>query len=291
MPFTVHSQELRCNISVSSQKVQGTNRSVFNTLQAALYEFMNNRPWTSNAFGVNERIDCNILINVDDMLGDEFSASIQIQSRRPVFNSSYNTTMFNFLDNSFKFKYVEFDRLEFVETNHTSNLTSVLAYYAYIILGLDYDSFSPEGGTEFFKKAETIVSNAQGSSDIGWRPYDGKNNRNRYWLVKNLLDKNYSPLRDFMYKYHRQGLDVMSKSVNEGRTSVFSSLELLQKVYRSKPDPYMFLLQIIFDAKSDEFVNVYSEGMPDEKSRAFNLLNEINNANANKYEKIMKPSS
>jgi hypothetical protein len=287
LPVISFSQELRCNISVNTSQVQGTNKQVYQTLQTALNEFMNNRAWTTHIYQVNERIECNVLINITEQVGaDEFRSTIQVQSRRPVYNSSYNTVMFNYLDNNFDFRYVEYETLELNESSHQSNLTAVLAYYAYIILGLDYDSFSLEGGTEYFEKAEKLVNNAQNSADKGWKPFEAKNNKNRYWLIKNILDKRYEPIREFTYRYHRLGLDLMSSKPNDGRNEVADALLLLQKVYRDKPDPFLHFMHVVFDAKSDELVNFFSEGMPDDKNRVFQILNEIDNANSTKYKKI-----
>lgn len=281
------SQELKCNIQVSTQQIQGTNKKIFQTLNTSLYEYMNNRSWTNHTFGVNERIECNILITIQEQLSaDEFRGSIQIQSRRPVYNSSYNTVMLNYKDDNFNFRYVEFEPLEFNENTHLSNLTSVLAYYAYVIIGLDYDSFSLFGGTDFFTKAEKIVSNAQNSQDKGWKPFEAKSNKNRYWLIKNILDKRYEPVREFIYRYHRLGLDLMDSKPNEGRAEIAEDILLLQKVYREKPDPFMHLCRALFDAKADEFVNIFSESLPDEKNRIFQILNEIDNGNALKYKKL-----
>jgi hypothetical protein len=286
--MSLQAQELKCNIQVSSQKIQGTNKNVFQTLQTSLNEFMNSRTWTSHTFAINERIECSILINVtDQQSADEFTATIQIQSRRPVYNSSYNSLMFNYLDQNFTFKYVEFDPLEFNENSSSdASPVPVLAYYAYIILGLDYDSFALDGGTEFFTKAEKIVNNNQNSSEKGWGPYDGKNNRNRYWLVKNILDSRYEPVREFIYKYHRLGLDLMDNKPTEARNEITDDLGLLQGVYRDKPDPYLFFYSVIMDAKADELVNIFSDALPDEKSRVYQILNEIDNANAVKYKKL-----
>lgn len=286
--INIISQELKCNIQVSTPQIQGTNKKIYQTLNTALYEFMNNRPWTNLAFGVNERIECSILINIQDQVSaDEFTGSITIQSRRPVYNSSYNTTLLNYKDDNFNFKYVEFESLEFNENMHQSNLTAVLAYYAYIIIGLDFDSFSLLGGTEYFDKADKIVGNAQNSTDKGWKPFEAKGNKNRYWLLKNLLDKKYEPVRTFIYRYHRLGLDLMDSKPNEARAEMAEDLLLLQKVYREKPDVFMHLCRVVFDAKSDEFVNVFSESMPDEKTRVYQILNEIDNANASKYKAIV----
>lgn len=287
LPEIIYGQELNCNIQISAQRIQGSNRQVFETMQRDIYEFMNNTVWTNHVYSYAERIDCNILINLTDQLSaDEFKGTIQIQLRRPVFNTTYNSTMLNFIDNSFQFKYVEFQPLEFDPNTHRSNLVSVLAYYSYIILGFDYDSFSPLGGTEFFQIAEKIVTNAQNAPEQGWKPYDGSRNRNRYWLVKNILDKQYEEVRQFMYEYNINGMDKMESKVAEARIGMVESLKLLQTVYRRKPDPYMYYLIVVLEARSDELVNIYSAAFPEEKSRVIQILTEIDPANKSKYEKI-----
>ncbi len=286
LPFMSYQQELRCNVQINSQKIQGTNRQVFQTLQTAVYEFLNNTSWTNHIYGQDERIECNIMLTLSEQIGsDEFKGSIQIQSRRPVFGTSYNTTMLNIVDNNLHFRYVEFDQLEFSENRHDNNLTAILAYYAYVILGFDYDSFSYLGGTEYFQLAEKIVNNAQNATERGWKAYEG-NRKNRYWLVENVLNSRYRPLREVYYKYHRLGLDRMSDKLAEGRAEIAEVLTNVQRVYREKPDPQMYYLQLFFDAKSDELVNIFSESFPAEKTRVLNILNEVDNANASKYNRI-----
>ena len=276
-------------MQIVTQQIQGTNKKIFQTLQAAVYEFVNNRTWTNNVYSYSERIECNIMINLTDQISsDEFKGTIQVQSRRPVYNTTYNSTMFNYVDNKFHIRYVEFEPLEFNETSHLSNLTSILAYYVYIIIGLDNDSFSFEGGSQYFEKAEAIVMNAQNAPFAGWKPYEGSGNKNRYWLIKNILDVEYSPVREFLYRYHRMGLDNLESATNEARIEIIEGLRLLQEVYRKKPDPYLFLLQIVFDAKKDEFVNIFSESFAEEKSRVLRILKEIDPSNSRKYEKINK---
>lgn len=282
-------QELQCNIQVVSQQIQGTNKQVFRTLQGALFEFMNNRNWTNHVYDIDERIECNIMLNLTDQISaDEFKGTLQVQSRRPVYGTSYNTVLLNYMDNDLHFRYVEYQPLEFNESTHTSNLTSILAFYAYIILGLDYDSFAYEGGSEFFRKAEQIVNNAQNAQERGWKAFESKDHKNRYWLINNIMDDEFSPVREFYYRYHRLGLDVMDEKVNEGRAEIAESLKLLQEVQRNRPDPFMHLLQVVFDAKADEFVNIFSESFTDEKNRVFTLLSEIDPANSTKYEKIIQ---
>jgi hypothetical protein len=286
-PAIADSQELNCNVQISAQKIQGSNRQVFITMQKDVYEFMNNTVWTNNVFSYAERIDCNILINLTDQLSaDEFKGTIQVQLKRPVFNTTYSTTMLNFIDNSFQFRYVEFQPLEFDPNVYRSNLISVLAYYAYIIIGFDYDSFSPEGGTPFYQLAEKIVTNAQNAPEPGWKPYDGSRNRNRYWLIKNILDKEYEGVRQFVYDYNINGLDKMESKIGEARTSIVESLRLIQDVFRRKPDPFMYFMQLVIDARSDELVNVFTEAFPEEKGRVVQIMTEIDPANKTKYEKI-----
>lgn len=283
-----HGQELRCNVQIISEQIQGTNKRVFETLQNAIFEFMNNRNWTNHVFSSQERIECNIMFNLSEHSGDVFRGTLQIQSRRPVFNSSYNTTLFNYLDQNITFTYVEYEPLEFNESNFTSNLTSLLAYYAYVIIGLDYDSFSYKGGTEMFRKAENVVNNAQQAVEKGWKAFEGSSNRNRYWLVQNLLDEKYSPVREYLFKYHRLGLDILADKTTQGRDEMSESIRLLQQVYRQKPDPYMHLLQVVFDSKADEWVNLFSGSFPEEKNRVTTMLKEIDPSNSNKYQKIVQ---
>jgi hypothetical protein len=287
LPGIINAQELNCNIQISAQRIQGSNRQVFESMQRDLYQFMNNTVWTNHVFSYAERIDCNILINLSDQLSaDEFKGTIQIQLSRPVFNTTYKTTILNFIDNSFQFRYVEFQPLEFDPSTYRSSLVSVLAYYTYMILGFDYDTFAPLGGTEFFQMAEKIVTTAQNAPEPGWKPYDGSRNRNRYWLVKNVLDKEYEGVRQFLYDYNINGLDKMESKIGEARTNMVESLKLMQDVYRKKPDPFMYLVQVIMDAKSDELINIFSGAFPEEKSRVVQILTEIDPANKAKYEKI-----
>jgi len=287
IPAIVNSQELICNVQISAQRIQGSNRQVFESMQRDIYEFMNNTVWTNHVYSYAERIDCNILINLTDQLSaDEFRGTIQVQLSRPVFNTTYKSTLLNFIDNSFQFRYVEFQPLEFDPTTHRSNLISVLAYYTYIILGFDYDSYSPEGGSEFFQMAEKIVTNAQNAPEPGWKPYDASRNRNRYWLVKNIIDKEYEGVRNFIYGYYINGLDKMESKLPEARTSIVESLRLMQEVYRRKPDPFMYFVQVVMESKSDELINIFSDAFPEEKSRVVQILTEIDPANKAKYEKI-----
>ncbi|MDP2890619.1 MAG: DUF4835 family protein, partial [Bacteroidota bacterium] len=239
-------------------------------------------------YSMDERIECSFFINLEEQISsDEFKGSIQVQVRRPVFGSSYETILLNIKDKDFHAKYVEYQTLEFNETSNKDNLTNILAFYAYIILGMDYDSFFPEGGTEYFQKAQSIVNNSQNAPQKGWKAFESE--RNRYWLVENILNKSYSGFRSCMYQYHRQGLDIMGDKSPEGRGVIAESLKSIQKVFRARPS--LYILQVFFDAKSDELVNIFSKSFPDERNRVSVILNECDPSNGSKYEKILKSES
>jgi hypothetical protein len=277
-------QELNCKVQVLSQQVQGTDKRVFTTLQTAIFEFMNNKKWTNDQFKLDERIDCSILINVTERPStDQFVATIQVQSRRPVFKSSYNSVLLNYNDNDFQFSYLENQPLEFNENQFTTNLTSVLGFYAYMIIGMDYDTFSPSGGTTYLQKAQNIVNNAQNASEPGWRAFES--NKNRYWLITNMLDAPFVNIRECMYNYHRKGLDEMVTNKEGGRANLLEALESLRKVHQARP--LSFAMQVFFNAKSDEIINIFSGAFADEKSKVMTLLNDIDPTNSNKYQKIM----
>lgn len=278
-------QELRCNISVATQKIQGTNREMFTNMQRDMYEFVNNKRWSSNVFSYDERIEASIQFTLDEQVGgDEFKGTLQVRVSRPVYNSSYNTVLLNFKDNDVYFKYREFEALEFNESGQNSELVNLLTFYTYIILGLDYDSFSLMGGNEFFNKAENLVAQCQNAREAGWKSFESR--RNRYWLINNLQDRSYASVRECIYKYHRLGLDAMSENVNEGRLELISALELLQRAHRSKPNSY--IMQVFFDAKSDEIVNIFKPAFTDERKRVYNIVSEVNPANISKYSALIE---
>lgn len=285
----LNAQELYCNVQVSAQKIQGSNRDVFQSMQKDIYEFMNNTVWTDNVFSYSERIECNILINLNEQLSSEvFKGTLQIQLSRPVYNSTYESTVLNFVDNNFQFSYVEFQPLEFNANSFTSNLVSVLSYYAYILIGMDYDTFSLEGGTPYFQIAEKIVNNAQNATEGGWKPYDGSRNKNRYWLVKNILNKEYSGIRQFIYTYHLKGLDKLESDPAQARTEIYQSLKSLQEVYRQHPDPFMYYMTLVLEAKVSEIVSIFTPGFPEEKNRVVEIMTEIDAGNESKYKAILK---
>ena len=279
-----YAQELNCKVDVNSDQVQGSDKHVYESMKTALYEFMNNRKWTSDVFKTEERIDCNILIKISDRPAtDAFTASIQIQARRPVYKSSYNSVLFNYEDKDFSFNYLEGQPLDFSENTFISNLTSVMGFYANLIIGLDYDSFALNGGTPYLQKALAIVNNAQNAAEKGWKAFDGT--KNRYWLINNMMDASFVPIRECMYNYHRRGLDVMVDNKDAGRAVILESIESLRKVHEVKP--LSFNLQVFFIAKSEELINIFSGGLPEEKPKIILVLNDIDPTNSNKYQKIL----
>ncbi len=280
----VSGQELNCQVSINHSQVQSQDVRIYQTLQKDIYEFMNNRRWTDRVFKTEERIECSIFINIKSRDGDVFTATIQVQSRRPVFNSSYNSVLINHLDKNFNFEYVEYTPLDFQTTSYTSNLTSVLAFYAYIFIGLDFDSFGDHGGTPYFNIAQQIVNNAQNAREKGWKSFESQ--KNRYWLIENILNGSYDDFRTFMYRYHRLGLDLMYDKQGKAREEILNDLQLLTKVHRARPG--LFILNLLMEAKRDEFIGIFSEALPNEKARAKNYLVEIDPAHAGDYQKIMK---
>ena len=281
------SQEMNAVVTVSAPQLEGTDKRVFENLQNSIYEFVNNRKWTSYNFKVEERIECTILITVNDRLSsDEFRGNINIVLRRPVLNSAYNSILLNYIDKGFQFRYTEFQPLDYSDGTFSSNLTSVLAFYTYMYLGLYLDSFSPNGGQAFLVKAQDVVTSAQGANEPGWKAFDGT--KNRYWLAENFLNPGNAALREFYYKYHRLGLDQMYEKVDAGRESCTQALEGIKTLYNAKPD--LFVLQLLTDAKRDEFINIYSDQKvpPTEKATVVNIFKEIDPSNGSKYEAILE---
>lgn len=281
--IALSAQELNCSVKVNAQQVQGTDRRVFKTLENAIYEFMNNTRWTNDVFKTEERIECSLFINVTDRPSvDEFKATIQVQSRRPIFNTSYNSTILNYFDNDFQFKYIEYQPIEFSISTFTSNLSSVLAYYAYLIIALDYDTYALEGGTKYYQMAQQIVNNAQNTSEPGWKAFES--NKNRYWYVENILSKTFNPLRQCLYRYHRKGLDMMLVNQEEARKEILEALKLLRSIHAIKPAS--FNVQLFFNSKADEIVNIFSVAYSDVKSQVISLMTEIDPGNLAKYQKL-----
>jgi hypothetical protein len=283
-------QELRVNVTVNANQITGTDKKVFTTLQKSLMEFLNGRRWGDDVYTPAERIECNFLLNVTGDLGSNtFKATLTVQATRPVYNAGYVSSLLNMQDNNVVFRYVEFQPLEFSDNRVSgndpvaSNLTAILAYYSYIILGLDADSFSPRGGDDFFKKALNIVNNAPDGKDVsGWKPFEG--NRNRYWLQDNLLNVKFARFHDVMYQYHRQGLDVMYDDMNKGRGAILNCLNMMYAIYQDIPNS--MLMAVFFTSKSEELQKIFSKAPPQEKSRAVQLLSQMDVTNAVKYQQM-----
>lgn len=280
----VCAQELNCRVSVLSQQVQLSDKRVFTTLETAVREFMNNTRWSSDQFKRDERIECNMTFNITKYVQpDEMSGTLQIQVRRPVFNTNYGSVLLNFMDEDISFRYLEYQPIEFSEAAFVSGLASLLGYYAYVILAMDYDSYAPEGGTFFWQKAQQVVQNAQQDAAKGWKANDIPP-RNRFWLTENYLNPVFKPLRDANYKYHRLGMDNMYNKMEIGRASVMESLQLLQQLNKQRPASYN--MQVWFNAKADELVNIFKQASPTEKAQLLQILGEIDPTNSNKYNKI-----
>lgn len=280
-------QELRCRVTVNAEQVQNTNKRVFKTLETTLTEFINNRQWTKDKFEQDEKIDCAMLITITKFdAPDQFQGTIQISSDRPVYNSSYPSTIFNFRDQDFIFTYTENAPIEFTPDQFRSNLSSVVAYYVYVILGMDYDTFSEEGGTPYLAEAQRVVSNAQNTNFSGWA--GSENNKNRFWIIDNLLQTSFQPLRTCMYNYHRAGLDKMNENPVEGRKAILAALEEIKKVHAVKP--LSINVQLFFTAKVNELVGIFSKSEQEEKDRFLALMATLDPVNRTKYNAILKPN-
>ena len=281
----IQAQELNCTVQINSDQISGSNKSVFNTLKKSITEFMNNRRWTELSFTNDERIECTLNIIVKKVEGDAFTSEIQLQSRRPVYNSAYYSTLFNFKDIAFTFNYKEFDQLEMNQNTITSNLTAVLSYYAYVMIGYDMDSYSRLGGTSCFQAAESIVNSAQGADLAGWKAFEST--KNRYALINNLLDEAFKKYRNYFYEYHRLGLDEMSTNSTNARGRIAEGLPILRETNRATPSA--IVISSFLDAKNDELINIFSKATTQEKTDAVQILTDVNPTQSARYEKILKP--
>lgn len=286
-----YAQELNCKVKVMRDAIQGIDKEVFIAMERNILEFMNTRKWTTDQFQNNERIDCNILINLTKQLDqDVFQATLNIQASRPVFNASYTSSIVNHIDKEFVFRFNQFTPLQFDDNRITgndplaSNLTATLAYYAYLVLGLDYESFSLNGGSDFFKRAQNVVNNApeSGKTIIGWRAVDG--NKNRYWIIDQILNPRFKEFRTAWYSMHREGLDKMYNKPEESRKLILESLPKFVQINRENPSS--ILLQFFFSAKSDEFASLVSQEDAGQKTQYISMLQQIDVPNIQKYNSI-----
>ena len=286
--FPLIAQELNCQVSIVTDaklEVSSLDKEVFEQLKQSIYEFMNSTKWTKDKFLVEERINCNLQLQITSIPSQgSYSGSLQVQSSRPVFNSSYTTTVFNFLDQNLNFQFTKNTVLLYAPNQFRDNLTSVLAFYANFILGMDYDTFSLKGGTPFFNEAQQIVSNAQSSGGEGWQSNE-TNKRNRFWLVDNVLQELFSPLRVSLFEYHRNGLDQLYANKTNAIAAVYSSLEPLSQVVANRPNSVNILNYI--QAKSTEIKNMYTDATSDQKTQMVDLLKKLDPVNTSNYQEIL----
>lgn len=286
----VYAQELQCNVTINSDKIEGSNKSVFNTLQQSITEYMNTIRWTGMTVAANERIECSMMIIVNSVADNVFDCEMQIQARRPVYGTAYSTPLLNIKDNYFNFTYQEFDRLEYQDHVFTTNLTAMLAYYCYLIIGMDMDSFSRLGGTPYFTQCENIVNAAMtatmsDSEMRGWYKSSASgSNKNRYELINNLLDESFKKYREFYYEYHRLCLDEMTQNVANARARIASGLEVLKETKRARPRGY--LVDTFLDAKTDELVNLFRRSPETEKKKMYDLLMDLDPTRSNTYDEM-----
>lgn len=288
LSFGIMAQDFQCQMSVNASQLAGSaeyNRNRFSTLQQELYKFINDRKWCQYTFKTNERIECAIMINVTKMTGDTYEATITIQLQRPIYGTSYKSPVLNFQDKNVKFTYEEGAPLEYAENNNLNQLTSLVAFYLNVFLALDFDTFSLNGGSPYYDKAQAVVNACQNATEPGWKSYE-TGQRNRYWMIENLTNPTYSKIHDFLYKYHRLGLDKMSESTDVGRASILEAIRDLQKVNSQKSNIY--IVQIMVQAKSDEIVNIFKEASPVEKTEVVRLMKQLDPANGSKYDAINK---
>ena len=287
LPLTTEAQELQAKININHQQVQGTDASIFDNLQQTLEQFVNERQWTDLQFQENERIQCsfNITVTKYDASENKFTCTALVQANRPVYNSAYTTTLYNNRDKNFDFEFVQFDQLNFNEEMIDNQLTALFAYYAFLIIGLDLDSFSPMGGTDVLQRCMVLVNNAQNLGFPGWKSFE--DSRNRFAIINDYLDEGMKPFRQLQYDYYRTGLDEMAQNVERGRTNVTTALENLKKAHEDKP--LSMLPQIWTDYKKDELANIYQgKGTQKEKEAVYDIVFGINASQNNTWEKIKK---
>lgn len=288
---SAYAQELNCKVDVAYDRVQNVDPKVFQTLKRSLNEFINNRKWTNDNFRPSEKIDCNFLLNITEKApGDNtYKATLNIQSSRPVYNSGYNTPLVNFVDREVVFRFDESQTFQYDDNRVTgndvlsSNLTAIFAYYIYVIIGLDYDSFAPRGGTDFFKRAQNVVNNAPEDKMIkGWKA--AENNRNRYWLIDQMLNPRFDAFHPLYYNYHRKGLDMLSSKPEEGRKVILECIPVLTKI--NNENPTSILLQFFFNAKSNEFVNTLMQTPAADRKDYVDQLSKMDVPNIARYRGI-----
>ena len=280
------SQELNCKVEINADKVQNANKEIFNTLQSAISDYMNTQKWTDAQFGTNEKIECRLYFTINSYDEPNISGDLQIQSMRPVYNSSYTTTIINFKDTKVEFQYELNQPLVYSDVNWESNLTGILNFYAYLIIAMDFDTFSMNGGDAYYEKAANVVRLAQSEGESGWKAFEDPKNRSS--VLSAFTDKTTSGIREILYNYHRKGLDEMVISPDKGRAMITQTLSTLKSVYDLAP--MSVCISMFKDAKLDELVNVYSKGTTTEKDNVFELLKTLYPTENNRLKKIKEES-
>lgn len=292
LAHAAQTQELKATISILSNRIgSGVDKKIFQTLQGAINDFLNNRRWSNENFQQQEKIACNFLLNLSSGSDNVYQASLTIQAARPVYNTAYQSPLLNFQDESVTFKYIQFQPLDFNENRVqgseplVSNLTAIFAYYVYMILGMNFDSFGLRGGDPYFQKAQNIVNNApEGNNITGWKAFDGP--RNRYWLAENLTNPKYTLVHDAFFDYYRLGLDQMYEKETDARSGILTTLNILNTVNTDNPN--LMILAVFFQGKSVEFSNVFKKAAPEEKSRALDFLTRLDISNINRYKQDLQ---
>jgi hypothetical protein len=277
-----YSQELNCEVTVNHAPIGASNTQIFKSLERSLTEFVNNRTWTETSFKPNERINCSMFITINSMDGNNFEATLQVQSSRTIFNSSYSSPIVNINDKDFNFSYIEFENLAYNQNSFDSNLMSVLAFYCYYIIGVDADTFEQNGGDKYYQMAQDIVNLAAPTSIKGWLQTEKR--QNRYYLINDALSSTFKPYRDALYSYHFEGLDMMEKDAKASKEVIINALTSMKEMNNSRPNAYV--VRTFFDAKSDEIVSVFSGGPATPTSDLVDFLGKISPSNTNKWSKI-----
>ena len=281
----LQAQELQCDVRVNSNKVQGSDKTIYQNLQTSLYEFINNSKFTDINFRQTEKIEGSILIDVSSREGNYFTAEINLALRRPVYKSSYNTPMFNYIDRKFYFEYTDGQTLDFNPNTYISNITSTIGFYVYLFLGLDFDSFSFHGGDPFYAIAETIAHTApqDPGTENGW---SSTGRQNRYAIISDINNPTYEPLRQFIYEYHRQGLDMMAENPDKARESIMSALFQLTNVYER--NSMCYFLQLLIESKRDEIIQVFSQGDIKIRTEVANVMKTIDPSQSSRYDEMLQ---
>ncbi len=281
-------QELLVDVQIQHPQIQGVDASVFDEMQKSITDFLINRKWTDINFQIEERIHATLLItfNKAEQGGDRFSGQLNVVLQRPVFGTDYNSVLLNLVDKDIDISYTPFQSMNYSDNTFTDNLTSLLAYYAYLMIGVEMDSFSLYGGTPYYEKALAVTQSAQNATYQykGWQAMEGP--KNRYHLIENILNSSYQPIRDFLYSYHRLGLDLMADNLDRGRQTITASLEDFKKVFDKRPG--LYLLQVMLETKRQEIINIYSEATPAEKVAMLNIMKEVDPSYGSRYEQVMK---